>query len=195
MTSSQIARAPDSGDVFDALMTLWGRAYGPRTHDDEPKRASHPIASAMEFGMTRDQYIASKIVGRDGKARRTTMARDLGSCGVRVVPMAYCDPVRATDDSGRHRGLALDPLETPEVQWLQKAWLELHAMFPRQAQAVQLQFQRPDLSTREARAAVLGISAKQWDHELDRGVRWMRCADAMRRVVDRAGVDFPGNQG
>jgi len=178
--------------MFEATMTLWGHAYGKRSNEDEPRGQTHPIAAAMQFGMTREQYVRSKIKGRDGSSRRTLMARGLAACGVRRVPASYVDPVRATDDSGRFRGLSPDPNDTPEVQWLQRAWVALQQTFERQAKAVLIQYQRPDLTSREQRARELGVSVKQWDHELDRGVRWMRCAHAMRRVVESADREWGG---
>lgn len=155
-------------DLFEATLQLWGRAYGRRLPDDEPRRSTHQIAVAMEHGMTKSQWLQAKIAGRDGRSRRRLMARDLGGCGVRVVGQDYVDPVRRSDDSGRFRGLSVDPLETPAVADVQTAWLSLSELAPDQSQAVALYYQRPDLNN-SGRAKAMGVTLRSYEDRLRLG--------------------------
>lgn len=188
MNSSSIARAQQ--DPFDATLQLWGRAYGVKLRDDEPKRSSHAIAKAMETGKKSRTVYAMDAAGHRTTGRREYMARGLGSCGVLIVPASYVDPVPCSDDSGRHRGLAADPLNTPHVSAAQSAWLELERHFPIQAKIIALEYQRPDLPNQSARATEAGVDLKRYERELERARHWMRCGVVMAGVVGRAEEAF-----
>lgn len=196
MTTSPIARAQQ--DPFEATLQLWGRAYGVRLHDDEPKRPTHAIAVAMETGAkSRTEYAMGAAKHRT-TSRREYMARGLRSCGVRIVPASYVDPVPCCDDSGKHRGLGGDPLQTPQVSIAQTAWLELERYFPIQARIIAIEYQRPDLANQAARARAVGVDLKRYERELERARQWMRAGVAMAVVVERAsaawGLDSPGER-
>lgn len=170
---------------LDQAVSLWGMAYGVRSRDDAPAKSSHQIARAMEHGArSRREYVVRELAGRSGISRRTAMARDLGGCGVRVVPMSGVDPVPCKDNSGRHRGLQADPLETPEVQRVQACWEALRAHDAHLAAVAAVAHQRPDLPTRADKAAALGISAAKYDQDLRCAMTWLRCGWAMGWVVD-----------
>lgn len=184
-TISPIARAPDD-DTFDATLRLWGRVHGVRLHDDEPAKATHAIAVAMEHGAkSRTQY-AMDAAKRRSKERRRFMARGLRSCGVSIVPESYVDPVPCKDDSGKHRGLGDDPMQTPQVRTLQEAWEALHRTFPDQAEIVAMVYQRPDLLTNAARADALGITLRTFEDKLRLGKQWMRAGASLLRAVAQA---------
>lgn len=187
---AQIARAPESADdALTATLIAWGRCYGVKMRDEEPARASHPIARAVEDQgrKSRRQIAIERALART-QGRRTLMARDLSSCGVRIVPASYVDPVPCRDDSGRHRGLGADPLETPQVQTVQRAWLSLRECFPAQADVLRVEYQRPDIVSRTHKALHCGIKVERYKFELSRARHWVRSALAMARAVDQAGA-------
>ena len=172
---------------LDQTLALWGMAYGVRDRSDAPAKSNHQIARAMEHGVrSRKDWVQRTLAGRDGSSRRAYMARDLASCGVRRVPMSYVDPVRVSDDSGRHKALSTDPKESPEVNRLQGIWEALRAHDERLARVVAVAFQRPDLATRDAKSRHLGVSPSKYDQDLRCAMAWMRCGWAMGWVVDRA---------
>ena len=177
-----------SNEQFSAAAKLWGMAYGIRLKDDEsaPSRATHAIAVAMEHGAKNRTAYAMDAARYRTKGRRAFMAHDLGPCNVRIVPESYVDPIRCKDDSGRHRGLGLDPLETPEVQTFQRAWLELNRLFPKQAKILAYEYQRPDLLNQADRAKEAGVSLSQYKVELSRGEFWVRSAFALNQVLSES---------
>lgn len=182
---AQIARAPESADdALTATLIAWGRCYGVRLRDEEPARASHPIARAIdEQGRKSRRKIALERAQARAQGRRVLMARGLNGCGVRMVPAAFVDPVPCRDDSGRHRGLASDPIDTPQVQAVQQSWLALQRHSPHLAAVLVAQYQRPDLVSRAAKAASCGISESQFKDALRLAGMFIRGALTSRRTV------------
>jgi len=71
--------------------------WGALAKYEESKREGatdfHVLQRARDFAPGTREKAAAQLVGRDGGERRRHMARDLGDCGVRIVPQAYVDPV------------------------------------------------------------------------------------------------------
>jgi hypothetical protein len=82
-----------TADELERLLTEWGALAKYEEAKSEAGNDFHVLARAREFAPGTRERAAAQLVGRDGGARRKLMARELGQCGVRVVPKSYVDPV------------------------------------------------------------------------------------------------------
>ncbi len=125
-------------DELECLLKAWGRAYGEgaaREWDEGTSDAvmpgaggMHPIAAAMEFAPGRRGVIRARThMDRGGYGRRSMMAAAAGVKGLSVVPAAFVDPIRATSSRSGPRQARPVP---PEIQLVQRAALDLHALDP-----------------------------------------------------------------
>jgi hypothetical protein len=121
----------DSGNLLHFLR-LWSREFGERPEHlvegwDEGEgsglyQSAHPLARAAEYAPgSRQAVLDRRVTFRDGSDRRRHMARELGPCGVRVVPMAYVDavagsPTRADMRTPRHVTRPPVPAEVLAIQ-------------------------------------------------------------------------------
>ena len=121
---------------LDILLREWGalsKYLAERT--DEPTDF-HALSRARQFAPGTRARAAIQLAGRDGRSRRTLMAvavnADLGdgrTCGLRIVPQAYVDPVRCSESrrAGGVSGAARDTTP-PHLKPVEMAALALYRM-------------------------------------------------------------------
>lgn len=80
-------------DELERLLEEWGALSKYEAAREEGASDFHVLQRARDFAPGTRERAAARLVGRDGGERRRLMARELAACGVRVVPMAYVDPV------------------------------------------------------------------------------------------------------
>jgi hypothetical protein len=113
-------------DELDALLREWGALSKYNEARQEGANDFHALQRAREFAPGTRARAAMRLVGRDGRDRRRLMARELETCGVRLVPMDYVDPVRAKANGGG--GLAGPSRDStpPHLRRVAQAALELY---------------------------------------------------------------------
>jgi hypothetical protein len=82
---------------LEELLRQWGALSKYTEARKEGASDFHALQRAREFAPGTRARAAMRLVGRDGHDRRKLMARELGACGVRLVPMDYVDPVKGSD--------------------------------------------------------------------------------------------------
>lgn len=108
-------------DELDDLLRQWGALSKYTERRQEGAGDFHALARALDFAPGTRKRAAIKLIGRDGGARRRLMAEaanaglgDGRTCGIRLVPMDFVDPVPCTQSrrAGGVSGRARD--DTPE---------------------------------------------------------------------------------
>ena len=113
---------------LEQLLTEWGALSKYQQARTEGATDFHILQRARDFAPGTRARAAQRLIGRDGTARRTYMARDLAVCGVRMVPMAYVDPVKGSGSS-KGGGISDAPVRdnTPlYLRRVEQAALELY---------------------------------------------------------------------
>lgn len=80
-------------EELDCLLVEWGALSKYEESKREGATDFHALQRARDYAPGTKERAMAQLVGRDGRDRRKLMARDLGDCGVRIVPMDYVDPV------------------------------------------------------------------------------------------------------
>lgn len=178
----------DPTDLLLEQLRRWGHATATRhvrpqfaANDDAPD--DHPLARARHFAPMTRQRAAARLVGRDGRSRRKYMARDLGACGVQLVPASYVDPVPSKNTrSGSlrpdQRAGAIDVGIPDDLRWIDRALAELTRQAALQAQCLREEFtgtgsQRMK-AARVAKQYAGQLSVWQYRRELQRGIDFLR---------------------
>lgn len=113
-------------DQLELLLTEWGALAKYEESKREGATDFHALQRARDYAPGTKERAMARLVGRDGRDRRKLMARDLGACGVRVVPMDYVDPVpgKTTHKAGPRERIS-DSIP-PRLRALHNAALELY---------------------------------------------------------------------
>lgn len=154
-------------DPLHERLLAWAGVITGRS--DEPAlrqeaRPDHALARALEFAPGTRKRAAMKLVGRDGSSRRRLMARELEACGVRLVPMAYVDPVPGTT-TRKFGGLGryAEPMPAP-VAAIDRAVRALYRRDPELSAVLRAEY--CGWGPREERAGRLGISVRLYRDRL-----------------------------
>lgn len=167
-------------EELENLLRLWGRIYGDSLSDvaELPEHVNapdfHPLARGMRFAPGKRAVLIRRLTTMDraGQARRRLMARDLGACGITIVPAAYVDPVPGSRSS---RGGSAPPAQRPGqdvAERVQSAWLSLRRVEELRATVVQQEYQRRGMTQRE-KAAAMSIKLNRYRDELGAGKIWL----------------------
>jgi hypothetical protein len=114
-------------DELEDLLRQWGALSKYTEQRKEGANDFHALARALDYAPGTRARAAVRLVGRDGQDRRRLMARELATCGVRMVPMDYVDPVRASANHGGGGGSARAVNTTPmHLRPVQQAALDLY---------------------------------------------------------------------
>lgn len=128
-------------EAFETLLKAWGLYYHERPPMERGtrQRVSHPIAQSMQFAPgKRVRHATAKLVGRDGRDRRSIMGAAAGIAG--PVPMAYVDPVRCKQTNSGGYG-AHDSRPVPrELQQVDQAVRELETISVVRAMCIRVQY-------------------------------------------------------
>lgn len=158
---------------LDGMLRAWGRHYGerPELEQREDVRAPdvHPLAVGMRFAPGDRATVALSSMRRGGQARRKLMAVGLESCGVRIIPADYVDPMPCTGGRG---GGSSESRIAPLVEAVQAAWMVLYRLDQLRANVVQQEYQRRAM-TQGDKAISLGIKLRRYRMELDSAKIWL----------------------
>lgn len=179
------ARRPAVDPKLDKLLKLWGIAYAERRHFEEyRRRATHPIATSMQFGTRskrRRKDDSHTPVGRSGVSRRRIMARAVGIKGLNIIPADYVDPVPCKE-GGRGGGIYSRPVH-PELVRVETAVKELEELRPLRGLCVRMNFCTEGTHQEKAEAVTermrkvskdfRGISVDQFRDEVLFGRVWL----------------------
>lgn len=161
-------------EQLDGMLRAWGRHYGerPEVEQREDIRAPdvHPLAVGMRFAPGDRATVALSSMRRGGQSRRKLMAVGLESCGVRIVPADYVDPMPCT---GGHGGGSSEARIAPLVEAVQTAWLALFRLDEACARVVQTEYQRRAMTQRD-KAVTLGMKLWRYRLDLEEGKIWMK---------------------
>lgn len=113
-------------DELDTLLCEWGALSKYTEQRKEGAGDFHALARALDFAPGTRARAAIRLVGRDGGDRRRLMARELGACGVRLVPQDYVDPVRGKENRGGGLGGAGRDTTPAHLRPVQAAATELY---------------------------------------------------------------------
>jgi hypothetical protein len=91
-------------DELDNLLREWGALSKYQEARTEGATDFHALSRARQFAPGTRARAAARLVGRDGESRRRLMAvaanaglPDGRSCGIRIVPAEYVDPVPCSE--------------------------------------------------------------------------------------------------
>lgn len=144
----------------DQMLRLWGEVYGKK---DRP-RPRETVLSRVAVDRSRQQYTRERLAWARATGPRAYRAAGHAIPGHRVAPAWSCDPVRCSDDSGRFRGLADDPRETPELRAVQDQWAKLARDRPELAAVLAAEYQ--GYGTQRDKADRLGVAYRTYKHRL-----------------------------
>lgn len=144
----------------DDILRLWGEVCGKQ----ERPRPKETQLSRIAINRSRAAYVRDRIAWSRATGQRAYRAADGAIPGHRVSPAWATDPVRAKDDSGRYRGLSVDPRETPEVQAVQSRFAQLAKDRPELAQVLAAEYQT--YGRQRDKAARLGVPYRTYKHRL-----------------------------
>lgn len=169
-------------DELEQHLRLWGHTYGERAADvaaepPEDVRAPdvHPIARGMRFAPGRAVTVIRQrtTMDRGGQQRRRLMARELGACGVAIVPADFVDPVPGSRSSRGYVGRP--PLQVSQqapAERVQSEWLRMYRVDELRALVVQKEYQLRAMKQAE-KAELLSIGVKRYRDELRDGKIWL----------------------
>lgn len=118
-------------DVKEALRA-WGHATVNRFALTRADHSKHVLSNLRDLPASNKPREERELVGRDGRSRRLYMAGKL-NCGLRMVPLWACDPVRGRNDADKPHDnpqVAVDTGIPDDLRWVESAVIALERQHP-----------------------------------------------------------------
>lgn len=185
-------------DELKNALRAWGVATVNRYAYTRSDRTTHVLTKVSDHAPGTRARAERELVGRDGRSRRLYMAGKI-NCGMRIVPVWACDPVRAANDADRPHDnpeIAIDQGIPDELRWVDAALAQLSRESALRSIIVRTEYTESCSQTRKAEIACrsyeelmarkLGVaipeqkdgakpalSVWQYRDELERALYWM----------------------
>lgn len=143
---------PIDRDYLESLLVVWGRVMR-KARPPREDRSLTGISPLAHYG--RPAGYRPLAEHRSGRARREMLG---AAAGVRVVPMAYVDPIPCTA-TRTQRAPDFDARITSEVEQLEREWLALWRVDEKQAEVLRQHYQLPGDYRDKARDLKLSATA------------------------------------
>lgn len=143
------------------------------------------LAKARDLAPGTKERAAVELVGRDGRGRLLYMARDLGKCGIDILPDWAVDPIRAKNNASAPHDTRPDKADhgiPDQFRWIDRALAQIARQSPVRAMVVHQEFCERGTQRMKARRVELKYGGRftvnMYRHELRRALDFLNAKKA-----------------